>query len=258
MAVSGPQQIGHFSGFPLLFSDLEQGSGDPPDHLLQKAGSDQPDPDHGVAGLIQILTGKGGHRESGNLGLEQGPDCGFPRVSSRGLEDFEVMLADQEGNSLLHGDLIQATVDPPGNIPPLGEVGRPLQKIITVLLPDGRPLCVELLRHAHGLHDPDVAREQRIQAPPEDFRGEPFRGQSKVNHLTECIHSGVRPTAPDHSHRMVCHFGQGSLHRFLQTRKTVLTPFLDFLALPPAIVPADVRDPECVLHTRQISKRNPA
>ncbi len=79
-----------------------------------------------------------------------------------------------------------------------------------------------------------------------------------MNHLTEGVHTGVGPAASDHGHGVVRHFGQAGLDRFLDARKKVLTPFLDFLALPSTVIPSDVGNPERVLHTRQISKRNPA
>jgi len=104
----------------VLFPDLEQGSRDPADHLLQKPCSDQPDPDHGIAGLIQILTGKGGHRKPDHLCLEHLSDRGLPRISTRSLEDLEIVLPHQGGHRLLHGRLVQTTVNPPGNILPLG------------------------------------------------------------------------------------------------------------------------------------------
>jgi hypothetical protein len=137
MPVPGSEQIRHIQGFAVLFTDLEQGSGDSPDHLFQKTGPDQPDPNHGIAGLVQILTGKGGHRQADDLGLDQGPDRRFTRISARSLEHPEVMLPHQERHGLLHRLFIQTPMNPPGNIPPLRKIRRALKEIVAVLLLSG-------------------------------------------------------------------------------------------------------------------------
>lgn len=144
----------------MFFADLEQGPRDSADHLLQKSRSDKPDPDHGIAGLIQILTGKGGHRKPGDLRLEDRPDRGFPRVSAGGLEHLEIMFPHQAGDRLLHGNFIQPAVNPPGDFLPLGQIGGPLKEVVAVLLLDRGPLGVKLLGNPHGFHDPNVAWEQ--------------------------------------------------------------------------------------------------
>ena len=79
-----------------------------------------------------------------------------------------------------------------------------------------------------------------------------------MDHLSERIHSRIGPPAADHGYGMIRHFRQCGLNRFLNTRKEVGAILRQLLPLPSAVVPSDVRDPECVLHARQISNRKPA